>query len=216
MTHELIKCEICGEMVSSWPASLKRHQDACSRKAGKPVETAEPVKAEPRKDISAKDPRDRELIERARASQDRMLKTPNLNISPDVVDQNKMLRKMYAPETFDVRLSNGRVRPAAMTAYFGHHDSREIDVAGGWEPVMNEHGEHVMNKGGDYMYTQPSKLYLARKEQEARLSRSRIPRPTKGERQTAQGVPEGRSDDVKIETLSIEHGQDIDKVLEGD
>jgi hypothetical protein len=212
MSYEMVKCEICGEMVSSFPSAFKRHQNACSKTKTPEVETkVETPVVEPNREKFVKDPRDAELIKRARAMQDSMLKTPNLNFSPDVVDQNKMLRRMYAPDTFDTK-----TRKATMTAYFGHHDMREIDVASGWEPVINEHGEHVMNKGGDYMYVQPSKLYNARKAQEASMSRGRLSKPTSGDRQTAGDVPQGRSGDVKIETMSVESGQDIDKVLEGD
>lgn len=200
------ECPVCKEMVSEFPPAWKRH---ANKHSGATTEEpkAEPMeptkKPEQKKKYDPKRPEDQKLLEQALAAQSEMLKAPQSFVSHLSSDEHMALRKIYAPETIG---SN-----AKFSAYFGDVREKRFDVAKGYVPVFNEHGELVTNHGGDIMYTIPNvirdpRIRAAELESEARL---RQVTEMAAKRNTTGGkVPQADTDKLKEEVLTVERNSE--------
>lgn len=116
------------------------------------------------------------LVELARKAQADFTKAPDVFVADMSSDEHMELRKAYAPQTIDVYSPDGRklIKAATKHAYFCEADKLAIFAQRGYEPVRNEHGEFVINHGGDVLTVCPVTMRDAResanwKESEARL-----------------------------------------------
>ena len=170
MTTENVKVEIgerkecpyCKEMVSAKPGPYAIHIKRCS--------LTHPILS----DVKNEDIK--RTIEKALATQESMLNAPDVSAIDLNTDVNMSLRKRYAPETLDVHDSNGQlVNYSTHTAYFGDNKEQAVDISKGYVPKINEHGEYVVNMGGDILYTRDRRITdkferLAQEESRRRLA----------------------------------------------
>lgn len=146
-----------------------------------PVETATvdapPVEAAvPETTKVDTDPKLASLIAKAQAREAEMLQAPQLITGLDATDPFEECRRLYAPETFDVRGPRGEmIRRAERTAYFGERGNEEYDIQKGYVPVVNPNtGAHVLGPGGMPLYTLSRKIKDKWQEAQSAASRAKV------------------------------------------
>ena len=180
--YQKAACPKCGKLISLHPLAWGNHDKACtggktvpeSPKQPAPATEQQPVVVNESKKINALDERvskisDPKLRERMRIALDRQAqfeKAPELFVADTASDVFMKYRQRYLPESIpDIEVVGGKVRvkrPALKHEYFG--DPREVDsdVARGYVPIIDEHGQHVCTPDGMYMYETSQKLHLLR------------------------------------------------------
>lgn len=197
-----VQCPLCGKTVNSRAGALALHKRSC--KAKSVPENAPLVTSKDKPKIEPKTKEIKETLERALAQQAEMLKAPEAFTATVSHDENWQLRVAYAPETIPRYDKRGNELKATEgghthTAYIG--DARTItkDIAKGYVPVLNEHGEYVTNQGGDILYTRRREITERIISAAQMESRSRLRQVTKlaSQKATATDVPMAEEGEVK-------------------
>lgn len=135
-TFDKVACEVCGEMVSSFPPAKARHMN--EKHGMKPEVTPAPTAVESVALAPAvastpvpaiKDAVLLRQMEIAKAQQERLLKAPNLVVAEQISDSMKELTRMYCPEATG--------QNATKHVYFGITAEMERICGRGYMPVID-------------------------------------------------------------------------------
>lgn len=122
-----------------------------------------------------KNDEDRLLYERALQAQAMYAKAPDAFVAENSADEYTEIRRVYAPDTFDKFDDKGKlVQRAPFHEFFGLPERKHTDVAKGYVPVFNEHGEMVTGPNGEILYKLDRKIHDAKEAAAQRESESRI------------------------------------------
>jgi len=180
--HEKVACEVCGEMISSFPPAHKRHMnthEAVTEEAPVVEETVvEPDKEEPKeekkevkslgnantlKNLDKASPAVKQLILEAMKKEEEFKEAPDAFVSSSTYDPHLELRRLYAPETLETVEydANGipRAKPGELHAYMADPNELKLTAQRGYTPVLDGHGQMVTGAGGSVLCTCPQEMY---------------------------------------------------------
>jgi len=160
------ECPYCHKMVNGESKRFSMHKYHCKKKLEKPSGEKPPEQSPAKSEKPEYQPKTADIkaiVDRALAYQKEMLKAPEAFTATMSSDENMQLRKAYAPETLPRYDKKGNLLSAANgghthTAYIGDAKMLHQDIAKGYVPKLNEHGEYVVNQGGDILYTRPREI----------------------------------------------------------
>ena len=146
-TEDKLKCEICGEMVTTHKGGRASHMRKHD-KVDTPVQEA-PVSSSVATGSNAEE---KAIIASALAAQENYRKAPDVFMSEDSSDGNAGLVRMYAPECIDKFNQDGKlVEKAKRKPFFSSKENLARWASRGYVPVRGVNGAFVTNDGGDIL-----------------------------------------------------------------
>jgi len=198
MKHEKIKCEDCGEMVSSYPPILSKHMKTHSEKESVVTkvkeEKVEATVTEVKHLDKVKDPAIRQLVQIALEKEEEFRKAPEAFVAESTKDAHMELRRVYAPETMEKHIwHEGERIPEVIRgtrhAYIADPRNIKMDVQRGYVPVLDGHGGFATAPGGGILCTCSNEMFDRIEEQNVAEANKRFRNAQKG-----AGIDESTTD----------------------